>query len=101
MKTDRISGDDVTYDDMDGVYIMADADKRALHEYNERVEMYRENANDKCVQLFMHKHTSGKYDLDILRCEYFEHLKEVDHDFPFDRNVNLYKRRMFTRSGEP
>ncbi|KAH3784577.1 hypothetical protein DPMN_162536 [Dreissena polymorpha] len=79
---------------------MADADMRSLYEYNELVEMYRGNAKDKCVQLFLHKYASDEYDLDRLRCEYFEQLKEVDHEFPFDQNVNL-KRRMFTRSGEP
>ncbi|KAH3840029.1 hypothetical protein DPMN_113471 [Dreissena polymorpha] len=42
--TNSISGEDVTHDDTTDVYIMADADKRALHEYNELVEMYRENA---------------------------------------------------------
>lgn len=75
-------------------------DFRSVIEYMKLVKIYREHPKDKCVQMILREYASDETRLDQLRCEYFEHLKQVNDDFPFDHDIEL-KRRVFTRSGEP
>ncbi|KAL4216301.1 hypothetical protein ACF0H5_024027 [Mactra antiquata] len=84
----------------DELYDFEDLDFRALEEYRFLVQLYHEYPKDMCVQHIVRKYTSSEIDLDRLRCLYFEHLKKVTDNLPFDQNCEL-KRRMFTRTGEP
>ncbi|KAH3786131.1 hypothetical protein DPMN_164234 [Dreissena polymorpha] len=79
---------------------MDDIDFRSVIEYMKLVKIYREHPKDKCVKMILREYASDETRLDQLRCEYFEHLKQVNDDFPFDHDIEL-KRRVFTRSGEP
>ncbi len=80
--------------------LMDDTDFRSVIEYMKLVKIYREHPKDKCVQMILREYASDETRLDQLRCEYFEHLKQVNDDFPFDHDIEL-KRPVFTKSGEP
>ena len=79
---------------------MDDADFRVVEEYRSLVQLYRDYPKDMCVQMILRDYASCENDLDLLRCQYFEMLKDSCDDFPYGKTAEL-KRRMFTRSGEP
>lgn len=95
-----LSCDDNNADGDERLSEMEDTDFRCVIEYRQLVKLYRENPKDKCIQMILWKYESDESKLDQLRCDYFEHLKQVDDDMPFDHSAGL-KRRVATRSGEP
>jgi len=88
------------HDDSNGFGDMKDADFRVVEEYTSLVQLYREYPKDMRVQMILRDNASCENDLDLLRCQYFEMLKDSCDDFPFGNSAEL-KRCMFTRSGEP
>lgn len=75
-------------------------DFNVIQEYRSLAEHFRSLPRDMFVAQVVRDYSSSEPDLDRLRTEYFEHLKNVYVDFPFGSDAEL-KRRVYTRSGEP
>jgi len=64
------------HDDSNGFGDMEDADFRVVEEYRSLVQLYRDYPKDMCVQMILRDYALCENDLDLLRCQYFEMLKE-------------------------
>ncbi|KAH3777587.1 hypothetical protein DPMN_179035 [Dreissena polymorpha] len=94
-------GHDVTsqHSDCEDYTDLEEVDFRDVQELQSLVNLLKEYPPDMCVQSIVREYASSESDLDRIRCQYFEHLKQVNLDFPFNQNSEL-RRRVYTRSGE-
>lgn len=67
---------------------------QALQEYRKLVELYRVLPRDMFVTQIMGDYYSSETYLERIRVEYFEHLKQVQPEFPFGTDAELKRLKL-------